>query len=147
MCSAVCQMIFDLYTFSLNGHFNLQRSSLCETTDRGIRPLGSVMRVILTNLAREQIYGAYDRPRDYLESFTDFIRQNINESAALAFVVNRPRDLARAQLREIRLLLDRDFINRVFARDGGDRRLDNLLEERLDTVLEKLAEAVWDSAR
>ncbi len=177
-------------------------------------------------LNREQTYGPYDRPRDYLESFSGFIRSRINESAALAVVVNRPRDLTRAQLREIRLLLDRhgfseaklrsawrnqtnqeiaagiighirraalgeplvpfarrvegamekiydlhdwtpvqrkwldrlakqlvheavldrDFVNRVFAIDGGDRRLDALLEERLDEVLEKLAASVWDAA-
>ena len=55
---------------------------------------------------REQNYGDYTRPEDYLDSFNEFIREQLNESAALNAVVNRPRDLTRAQLKEIRLLLD-----------------------------------------
>ena len=55
---------------------------------------------------RTQSYGKYDKPEDYLESFNDFIKQQVNQSAALAVVVNRPRDLTREQLKEIRLLLD-----------------------------------------
>lgn len=55
---------------------------------------------------REQSYGKHDKPEDYLESFNQFIREQINESAAIKAVVNRPRDLTRAQLKEIRLLLD-----------------------------------------
>jgi type I restriction enzyme, R subunit len=55
---------------------------------------------------RVQNYGAYSKPDDYLRSFNDFIRQQINQSAALSVVVNRPKDLTRAQLKEIRLLLD-----------------------------------------
>jgi type I restriction enzyme R subunit len=34
------------------------------------------------------------------------VRAQINQSAALATVVNRPRDLTREQLKEVRLLLD-----------------------------------------
>lgn len=55
---------------------------------------------------REQSYGEYAKPADYLESFNDFIKNQINQSAALAVVVNKPKDLTREQLREIRLLLD-----------------------------------------
>ncbi len=55
---------------------------------------------------RTQSYGVKDRPDDYLESFSTFIANQINQSAALAVVVNRPRDLSREQLREVRLLLD-----------------------------------------
>lgn len=55
---------------------------------------------------REQNYGAYDKPQDYLDSFNQFIRQQLNDSAALSAVVNRPRDLTRQQLKDIRLLLD-----------------------------------------
>lgn len=54
---------------------------------------------------REQNYGQYDKPQDYLDSFNQFIRQQLNESAALSAVVNKPRDLTRQQLKEIRLLL------------------------------------------
>ena len=55
---------------------------------------------------REQNYGDNQKPADYLESFDDFIRHQLNQSVALAVVVNRPKDLTRQQLREVRLLLD-----------------------------------------
>ncbi|PWQ92493.1 type I restriction-modification system endonuclease [Leucothrix pacifica] len=55
---------------------------------------------------RTKSYGTYSRPEDYLDSFNHFINSNINESAALAVIVNRPRDLTRQQLKEVRLLLD-----------------------------------------
>lgn len=57
-------------------------------------------------LVREQNYGQNQKPADYLESFNDFIRSQLNQSAALGVVVNRPKDLTREQLREVRLLLD-----------------------------------------
>lgn len=55
---------------------------------------------------RTQSYGAYKRPEDYLDSFKAFIEEQLNQSAALAVVVNKPRDLTREQLKEIKLLLD-----------------------------------------
>jgi len=57
-------------------------------------------------LSREQNYGVNEAPQDYLDSFNAFIRDQINQSAALSVIVNRPRDLTRAQLKEVRLLLD-----------------------------------------
>jgi len=57
-------------------------------------------------VAREQSWGSYVRPEDYLDSFGRFVREQINQSAALAVVVNAPKDLTREQLREVRLLLD-----------------------------------------
>ena len=57
---------------------------------------------------REQSWGVYAKPDDYLDSFGRFVREQINQSAALAVVVNRPKDLTREQLREVRLLLDAD---------------------------------------
>ena len=55
---------------------------------------------------RSQSYGEHQRPQDYLDSFSDFINTQLNQSAALAVVVNKPRDLTRAQLKDIRILLD-----------------------------------------
>lgn len=50
------------------------------------------------------------RPEDYLDTFAAFIRENINKIAALNVVVTRPRELTRAQLRELQLELARhDF--------------------------------------
>lgn len=57
-------------------------------------------------VAREQSWGTYSKPEDYLDSFGRFVREQINQSAALAVVVNAPKDLTREQLREVRLLLD-----------------------------------------
>lgn len=55
---------------------------------------------------RTQSYGAYEKPEDYLDSFNQFIKDQLNQSVALAVVINKPRDLSREQLKEIKLLLD-----------------------------------------
>lgn len=55
---------------------------------------------------RVQSYGIRQRPEDYLDSFNDFIKHQLNESAALSVVVNRPKDLTREQLKEVKMLLD-----------------------------------------
>ncbi|EAZ98524.1 type I restriction-modification system endonuclease [Marinobacter sp. ELB17] len=55
---------------------------------------------------RTQSYGIHERPEDYLDEFNRFIKEQLNQSVALAVVVNKPRDLTREQLREVRLLLD-----------------------------------------
>ncbi|MEM5528250.1 type I restriction-modification system endonuclease [Gammaproteobacteria bacterium AS21] len=55
---------------------------------------------------RDQSYGAYQKPEDYLESFNQFIKVQLNQSAALSVIANKPRDLTREQLKEVRLLLD-----------------------------------------
>ncbi|PQA75803.1 type I restriction-modification system endonuclease [Rhodoferax sp. TS-BS-61-7] len=73
--------------------------------------MGTAYRPILSThkdqfVAREQSWGDYYKPQDYLESFGQFVREQINQSAALAVVVNRPKDLTREQLKEVRLLLD-----------------------------------------
>lgn len=73
--------------------------------------LGTVYKPILSLhhdelIAREQSWGTYGKPEDYLESFSRFVREQLNQSAALGAVVNRPRELTREQLREVRLLLD-----------------------------------------
>jgi len=88
-----------------------QQKSLAAQIE-GVRLLaGSNYKPIISDhpdelLAREQSYGDYSKPEDYLDSFNHFIRQQLNQSAALAVVVNRPKDLSREQLREVRLLLD-----------------------------------------
>lgn len=176
---------------------------------------------------RTQSYGVHKRPEDYLESFDAFIRNNLNDSAALATVVNRPRDLGRDDLRQIRLLLDqhgyseanlqtavrnqtnqdiaasiighirraalgealvpfeqrvrtametiyrqhpwtpnqrkwldrlanqltheiildREAVNRMPALSGGARRLDKVLDDQLDAVLESMNGALWPEQR
>jgi type I restriction enzyme R subunit len=51
-------------------------------------------------------YGVGQRPADYLDSFAAFVRDNLNTIAALTVVVQRPRELTRAELRQLRLELD-----------------------------------------
>lgn len=50
--------------------------------------------------------GRLTRPEDYLDAFSTWVRDNVNTVAALKLVVTRPRDLTRADLKEVRLLLD-----------------------------------------
>jgi type I restriction enzyme R subunit len=50
--------------------------------------------------------GMTERPQDYLDSFSAFLRENLNKIPALLVVTQRPHDLTRAQLEELRLLLD-----------------------------------------
>lgn len=57
-------------------------------------------------VVREQSWGFHAKPEDYLDSFTQFVKEQLNQSAALAVVVKRPKDLTRAQLKEVRMLLD-----------------------------------------
>lgn len=52
-------------------------------------------------------YGDANKPEDFLDSFSAFIRDNVNTIAALKLVVQRPRDLTRADLKELRMALDR----------------------------------------
>jgi type I restriction enzyme R subunit len=65
-----------------------------------------------TWMATEQGYGLdaqgrpITKPDDYLHAFGDWIQKNNNEIPALLAVCTRPRDLTRAQLKELKLLLD-----------------------------------------
>ncbi|WP_441290241.1 type I restriction-modification system endonuclease [Sorangium sp. KYC3313] len=51
-------------------------------------------------------YGKAARPDDYLDSFAAYVRDQINTLPALVLVTQRPRDLTREQLRELKLALD-----------------------------------------
>lgn len=55
----------------------------------------------------EHGYGTATKPEDYLESFRAYISENMNRLPALVVVTQRPRDLTRQQLRELKLELDR----------------------------------------
>lgn len=58
-------------------------------------------------VAVERGYGdGNQRPDDYLAGFKAFIEANRNELAALSVVTQRPRELTRQQLRELKLRLD-----------------------------------------
>lgn len=55
----------------------------------------------------ERGYGRAKKPEDYLKEFSDFIKSRSNTIPALVTVLTRPRELTRAQLRELALELDR----------------------------------------
>ncbi|WP_201860152.1 type I restriction-modification system endonuclease [Microvirga soli] len=61
-------------------------------------------------------YGSAKKPEDFLDSFTAFVKNNVNKIAALNVVVTRPRDLTRAQLRELRQELDKQGFSEAHLR-------------------------------
>lgn len=54
----------------------------------------------------ERGYGKAHKPEDYLHEFGAFLKSHSNDIPALMTVLTRPRDLTRAQLRELVLALD-----------------------------------------
>ncbi len=94
-------------------HFVRQHSQLINQLAAVSILLGSERYPIISAhddklVVREQNYGKYQKPADFLESFHEFIHKQLNHSAALGVVVNRPKDLTREHLREVRLLLDQN---------------------------------------
>jgi type I restriction enzyme R subunit len=57
-------------------------------------------------LSVEDDYGEKASPADYISGFEAFVRANMNAVPALIAATQRPRDLTRAELKEIALLLD-----------------------------------------
>ena len=55
----------------------------------------------------ERGYGMAKKPEDYLREFSTYIKSHSNDIPALMTVLTRPRDLTRAQLRDLVLTLDR----------------------------------------
>ncbi|MCQ4085945.1 type I restriction-modification system endonuclease [Saccharibacillus sp. JS10] len=51
-------------------------------------------------------YGNAEKPEDYLNGFSTFIRDNLNKIPALMLICERPSDLTREELRKLRLELD-----------------------------------------
>jgi type I restriction enzyme R subunit len=51
-------------------------------------------------------YGTATKPEDYIESFRKYVIENQDKIPALIVVTTRPRDLTRAQLRELKLTMD-----------------------------------------
>jgi type I restriction enzyme R subunit len=63
----------------------------------------------------EEVTRAYEnnlKPKDYLESFAEFIKTNRNKIAALNIICTKPSTLTRKELKEIRLLLDNQGFNK-----------------------------------
>lgn len=89
----------------------LKQHSLIEQLEQVQALVGSEYRPVLSEhedelTDREQTYGSHKKSEDYLSAFDNYIRAQINQHAALMTVVNRPKDLTREHLKEIRMLLD-----------------------------------------
>ena len=52
-------------------------------------------------------YGKHSKPQDYLSAFEEFLKHSQNEIPALLVVTQRPRNLTRLQLKELRMALDK----------------------------------------
>jgi type I site-specific restriction endonuclease len=59
----------------------------------------------LKDIPDERVQGELE---DYLEEFTAYIKEHINEVAALSIICTRPAELTRQSLKELSLQLDRD---------------------------------------
>ncbi len=64
-------------------------------------------------LSVEDDYGEKASPADYISGFEAFVRANMNAVPALIAATQRPRDLTRAELKEIALLLDAGFVRQA----------------------------------
>lgn len=57
-------------------------------------------------LIRERGFGKNEqRPEDYIEAFEDFVKNNVNEIAALNIICTRPKELTRETLKSMRMAL------------------------------------------
>ena len=64
----------------------------------------------------EHGYGKGQKPEDYLEAFTAFIKQGGNELPALNLVLQKPWELTRSDLKELRIALDAEGYNEASLR-------------------------------
>lgn len=80
-------------------------AEILDIKDGGTKPL-LISRHADELLFVERGYGDAQKPEDYLDSFKAFLRDNLNAIPALVVVTQRPRDLTRAELKELKLLLD-----------------------------------------
>ncbi|GAB2536101.1 type I restriction-modification system endonuclease [Gracilibacillus alcaliphilus] len=53
-------------------------------------------------------YGKAEKPDDYLQSFEQYIKDHMNEIPALSVVCQRPTDLTREELKQLRLVLEKE---------------------------------------
>lgn len=87
----------------------LMEASLLEMLD-GKHGHGGYTKVISDKqdkfLIRERGFGKNEqRPEDYIEAFEDFVKNNVNEIAALNIICTRPKELTRETLKSLRMAL------------------------------------------
>ncbi|MCB1192090.1 MAG: type I restriction-modification system endonuclease [Leptospiraceae bacterium] len=57
-------------------------------------------------IAKEYGFPEGKKPEDYIESFNQFIKENVNRSIAIKAIVTRPRELTRQALKDLQLELE-----------------------------------------
>lgn len=72
-------------------------------------------------LSVEDDYGSKATPADYISGFEAFVRANMNAVPALIAATQRPRDLTRAELKQIAVLLDEQGYSEANLRQAYDR--------------------------
>ena len=84
-----------------------QHQYLVNTLERAVEPHVLMVSDHHDELRRvERGYGKGEKPDDYLDAFKRFIDENLNALPALIVVAQRPKELTRAQLKDLALLLD-----------------------------------------
>ncbi len=53
-------------------------------------------------------YGSTEKPEDYLDAFTKFVNENKDKIEAIRIACTKPSDMTRAQLKELKLVLDKE---------------------------------------
>ncbi len=64
----------------------------------------------------EDVFHAYDKnlkPKDYIESFVTYVKNNMNDVEALKIVCTKPSSLTRKDLKKLRLILDEAGYNKT----------------------------------
>ncbi len=79
----------------------------------------------LLNVSRK--YGNFNKAEDYLESFSEYIKNNLNEVLALKIVCTKPRELTREVLKDIRMILDKEG----FTKDKLSSAISDLKNEEI----------------
>lgn len=70
------------------GHFYSEREDTLKETTRG--------------------YGNTEKPEDYLDAFAKYVNENKDRIEAIRIACTRPSDMTRAQLKELKLVLDKE---------------------------------------
>jgi type I restriction enzyme, R subunit len=76
------------------------------TTDGGTPPYVPISEHEDHVVSVARGYGTAQRPEDFIDAFGTFVKTNLNQIAALKIAVQRPRDLTREALRQLRVRLD-----------------------------------------
>lgn len=84
-------------------------------------------------------FGQGEAPGDYLDSFATYLRANMNRLPALLVVTQRPRDLTRAALKELKLALDSQGFSDVALRAAWQSQTNAVIAASIIGFIRKAA--------